>query len=79
MTEETCQTCRWWLLSGYSVANPEYGLRGAHGPGCDGTVSTCHRNAPIADLSRQDRFMGDAVFPMTKADDFCGEYKPRST
>lgn len=64
---ERCETCRFWERTRYG------GTQGAH---CCGSHSKCRRHSPQPNPAAKDRFMGDAHWPITRKEDWCGEYQP---
>lgn len=69
MTEQrkACGSCIFW-------ARGRDGIEGCGGVNCDGGVSECRAHAPIG-LQADIRLHGDRMFPTTKVDDWCGDWR----
>jgi len=66
MNERRCDKCEWW------------GDRAPY-PAEEGLAGYCHRNAPIAVLTRAaafDKLDASVIWPITLSDDWCGEFSP---
>lgn len=71
-----CGNCAHWPLGGYQHKWPGAQPSGIGGHHCNGEVSECHAKSPIGE-NRDRSLSGGAIWPTTKREDSCGDYKPR--
>lgn len=74
---ERCDHCRFWALSKYNggkIGDTYYGIAGHH---TDGSMSDCRRHPPIVREPGNWNPLGEAIWPRTCRDSWCGEFQPR--
>jgi hypothetical protein len=71
MVEPICANCRHW-----PAKRESYGTFGESSYNGSQTHSRCRRRAPVIDPrpEKNNRFGGDALWPMTRSSDSCGDF-----